>query len=182
MKLNRLNCIHCSRDVKNPCFAGPPMSVLGHLTPNSTRGGITDPSGIAGPRVVFFSCKFGDAWRFKSSDRTICVCVSPHRGQLRLDADWYSTDLELAPHAADAIQSRWTAELGLDPKGHRGGECGGLNSCLIIDVARERELHWRRFLRRLLRDPASWRYFDWSVMDFRPPSVTAPNTSSGSQP
>src|SRR5947209_8286784 len=79
--------LHCTRSicfVKSPCFVGP--------------------------RVVFVPCKFGEAWRFKSSSEFIRICVSPWKGLLRFDADWIGTDLELGPHAGGAIQSRWIAE------------------------------------------------------------------------
>lgn len=137
---------------------------------------------LHGPAVEFVRCGWRNAEAILSNDQNIRFRVFRWRGQIRFDADWFSTDLQLATHAAKAIQSRWTTELGLYPQGRRGGECGGLESCLILDAAPESEMHWRRFLRRLLSDPASWGYFDWSVMNFRPPSVTASNTSSGDQP
>jgi hypothetical protein len=178
----RSKSTRCYCTVTSVCLVDPPTPVVGHLPPNPTPKNSTHASGKTGPSVVFIPCKFGDAWRFKSSDELIRICVSLWKGLIRFDADWFSTDLELAPQAGDAIRSRWTAELGLYPKGRRGADCGGLKSCLILDVTPGRELHWRRFLRRLLSDRGSWWYFDSSVMDFCPPSVTAPDTSSGNQP
>jgi hypothetical protein len=137
---------------------------------------------VRGPAVEFVRCGWRNAETILSNDRNIRFRVFRWRGQIRFDADWFSTDLQLARHAAKAIQCRWTAELGLYPKRRRGGECGGLKSCLILDAAPEREMHWRSFLRRLLSDPASWWYFDWSVQDFCPSPVIALNIGFGNQP
>jgi hypothetical protein len=178
MNLTRLDSTSCCCHVKSACIAEQTMPVLGDQPPSSTPRDSAPPCGNLGPRVVFIPCRFGDSWRFKSSGEFIRISVSSKRGLKRFDADWFSTDLELAPHAAAAIQSRWTAELGFYPKRRRGADCGGLKSCLILDVNPEREMHWRRFLRRLLSDPLSWR----SVKDFCLAPLSELDTLSGSQP
>jgi hypothetical protein len=177
MILTRSDCTCCNCPVKRACFIGTRMPVVGHLPPSSVRGGSSRTSGDPGPRVVFLPCRFGDAWRFKSSCRTIRVCVSPRRNLLRLDADWSSTCLELVPQAGAAILTRWTAELELYPNRRRGSECGGLKSCLILDTFPGREMQWRRLLRKSLSNHASWRLFDWNVLDFLPPAAAVSSPS-----
>src|SRR5262249_54651222 len=168
MRLAASNCTQCRYPVKGRCFADQSLPFLGHLPPDSTPEDILRPPSIAGPQVVFIRCKFGDAWRFKSSCRTDRVCISKRRGLLRLSADWCSMScLELAPQAGDEILSRWTAERSLYPESRRIRSCGGLKSCVTVDTFPERELYWRRFLGNLLSAPESWWHFDWSALDFR---------------
>jgi hypothetical protein len=178
MKGTTSNCTRCNFSVKSARFAdlAPP-----ELKPPAL-GGVLAQAGIPGPRVEFIPCKFGDAWRFKSSCQTVRICISPRKGLLRLDGDWYSAAcFELAPHAGDAIQSRWTGERELHPKSRVVRHCGGLATCLIVDIYPEREMSWRRFLRDLLGDPTSWWYFDWSVLDYRPFDAISHSAPSGNQ-
>jgi hypothetical protein len=172
-----LDCTRCDCPVKSACYVDPSTPILG-----PPPEGISHPPGTAGPRVEFFRCKFGDAWRFKSSCQTVRICISPRKGLLRLDGDWYSAAcFELAPHSGDAILSRWNGERELYPKSRIVRHCGGLTTCLIVDIYREREMSWRRFLRDLLSDPTSWWYFDWSVLDYRPLDAISRSAPSGNQ-
>ncbi len=178
MKRTTSDCTRSDCPVKSDCIADPSTSELGP----PPLGCVLPHAGIPGPRVEFISCKFGDAWRFKSSCQTVRICISPRKGLLRLDGDWYSTGcFELAPQAGDAILSRWTGERELHPKSRVVRHCGGLKSCLIVDIYPEREMRWRRFLRDLLSDPASWWHFDRRGLDFRPFVPTAHRTYSGIQ-
>ncbi len=161
MKRTTSNCTRCNCPVKNNL--------------------LTHSLGMAGPEIVFIRCTSLSAWRFDSSSSTIRFRIFPFGRWLRFDGDWYNTSLELAPSAWEAISSEWATGCSAYPIRKGSRECGGGESCLIFDIPPECEMCWRHFLRNLLSDPASWWYFDWSVLDFRPFVATPHRTPSGSQ-
>ncbi len=141
----------------------------------------THPLGMKGPEIVFIRCTYQSAWRFNSSSNTIRIRIFPFRGRLRLDGDWYNTPLELAPQAWEEISSNWAREGSAYPIRKRSRDCGGGKTCCVVDIFPEHELRWRRFLRHLLSDPASWWHFDSSLLDFHPFVATTHRTPSGNQ-
>lgn len=114
---------------------------------------------MSAPRIEFQLVKNGrDFNAVRSSKDAIRFRVQRRVGRTTIDGDWFSTRWELAHSAWHQIESAYIS----DRRGHpcRKGSCGGGKSCVILEIAPERESFWREFLGDLLTQPSAWLVWD----------------------
>jgi hypothetical protein len=112
------------------------------------------------PRIEFHLVKSHAAsYEVRSCREAIRFRVLDRKRFTLLDADWFSTNWELAPPASDAIFAYC--------EGH-ASEYGGGKACLIIHARPEAAAELKRFLARILSDARSWLYLDPQCRGFAP--------------
>jgi hypothetical protein len=103
------------------------------------------------------------SWRvfsaIRSNNEVIRFRVLERSKFTLIDGDWFSTRWELAPAAYEAISAHC---------GGRASEWGGGRACVIIHARPDSAEELKRFLIRILNDPASWLHWERECRRFVP--------------
>jgi hypothetical protein len=115
---------------------------------------------MSAPRIEFVPVRSWPAFNEVRSNSEVIRFRLMERSKFTLfDADWFSTNWELAPSAWEAISAECEG---------RASQWGGGKACLIIHADPEAAAELQRFLSHILSDPRSWLRWDRNTRQFAP--------------
>lgn len=90
----------------------------------------------------------------RSDNSAIRFRVIARQGRTEFDADFFSTNLQLAPKAAELIKARWDSES--EGKHWPKMKCGTGKTHIAFSAPLDRQNDWRKFLTETLSKVDAW--------------------------